>query len=125
MLKIFLVSSLILSINCNFLFDNYNCLYDNAYLSLGETCKLPEDHEGVCKELNNCDSAKKLFSMKDFSKIQHCGFKGIQRLVCCPKSKKFVKALCKTGKPQGVPGPYFRITNGNLAAAGKGNSSIY
>jgi uncharacterized protein affecting Mg2+/Co2+ transport len=114
------IISLIVVVKCSEVrFSSINCIFDNAYKSLGETCQLPNDNEGVCQEIIKCESAKNLFALKKTREIQHCGFHGRQRLVCCPRSSKFIKALCKKGTPQSVPGLVFKITNGAEVAAGE------
>jgi hypothetical protein len=121
MIRIFVLVSVVVLVESNVVmrFAYEKCLLDNAYLSLGDTCQLPNNQEGICSELIQCPPAKKLYDEKKYSEIPHCGFNKDRRSVCCARSAKFEKALCKKGTPQGVPGPYFRITNGKEAAPGE------
>jgi len=97
---------------------------DNSESTLGDTCKLENNEEGICSELFDCESAKKLFKLNKTSDILHCGFIGKRAIVCCPigpqqlnRNPKFIKALCINTKPDLVIN--FNIINGRKAEVGE------
>jgi hypothetical protein len=72
---------------------------DNSERGPGEACDLRDNQKGICKQIKNCEYAKKLFRENRRSELLHCAFKGRTSYVCCPaqypKSEKFKNALCK------------------------------
>lgn len=68
---------------------------ENYGSTLGDRCSLGNDKYGICDDIENCESAKQLFKMKRISEIVRCQFIGKRIVVCCQKSEKFSKALCK------------------------------
>lgn len=98
---------------------------DNSENTLGDTCKLENNEKGICSELSDCESAKKLFKLNKTSDILHCAFIGRRPIVCCPngpqqlknKNPKFIKALCMNTKPDLVIN--FNIVNGLKADVGE------
>lgn len=107
--------------------------FENSGKSLGDTCFLKNNQEGICSEILNCEPVKKLFDAKKFSEIVECEFVGKRSIVCCPTAQtaqtthttslqlngnhKFMKALCINAKSDIKVN--FNIINGVKAEVGE------
>ncbi|XP_070494751.1 ovochymase-like [Chironomus tepperi] len=108
-MKIFSDKMLIL-IAINVLIVSADCANnpDNSERTLGDTCELRNNQLGICSEISNCETVKKLFDTKQTSEIVRCRFIGKRSIVCCPqegpleinRNPKFIKALCINPKKQ-------------------------
>lgn len=112
---------IIIMLTASAVFANY---LDNSEKSLGDICNLQNNQEGICSEIKNCESVKKLFDAKTTSDIVRCGFVGKRPIVCCPfeaqqlnLNTKFAKALCINKKTDLVIN--FNIINGRKADIGE------
>ena len=66
----------------------------NSGSTLGGKCTLLDNKPGSCKNMNECDYAKKLYKSGKTAEIVRCQFIGKSPIVCCPKLNKFRPALC-------------------------------
>ena len=60
----------------------------NSSQSIGDTCDLGNNQNGICQELRNCQHAKNLFAEKKYADIKFCKPQGYIPIACCPRTSQ-------------------------------------
>jgi len=72
-----------------FLLNLFGIIYDskadipNSSQSIGDTCDLGNNQNGICQELHNCEHTKKLYAAKKFTDIKFCKPQKYIPIACC------------------------------------------